>query len=157
MLKKIFLFIVVFFTSFLYAHKIPGITLNAKLLENDQIQIKAFNKRSKKMLNGNKIKLFAQASNKVLFEGFLKNGLLITKVPKQPYMIFMYVGSQDVVTEGLEPKSGFSGIYASKINRAFYYSLALCLFFIFASMVLIFKNFFIKKVSKRNLMESKFN
>lgn len=157
MLKKVFLFILVFFTSFLYAHKISGITLNAKLLENDKMQIKGFNKRSKKMLNGNKIKLFSQASNKVLFEGFLKNGLLITKIPKQPYMIFMYVGSKDVVIKGLEPKSGFSGIYASKINRAFNYTLLVSLLFVFSTIILIFKNFFLKKVSKRNSMKGKFN
>lgn len=137
--KTITVLVILCFTSFLYAHKIPGMTLIAKVFEDEKVEIKGFNKRSKKLLDGNKIKLFSQANNKVLFEGFLKNGLLKTTIPKQPYMIFMYVGNQDVVIEGPAPKSGFEGIYASKTNRAFNYTLGLSLFFLFTSLFLIIK------------------
>lgn len=131
------LLLLFFISCSLFAHKIPGMTLTSKLIDENKIQIKGFNKRSQKLLDGNKIKLFSQANNRVIFEGYLNKGYLETKIPKEPYMIFMYVGEQDVVIEGLAPKSGFEGIYASKTNRAFKYTFALSLLFIFATIILI--------------------
>jgi len=147
MLKNKFIILLIFlcFSNILHAHKIPGMVLTAEVLQDDILQIKGFSKRSNQALDGNKIKLFAQANNKILFEGFLKNGTLKTNIPKQPYIIFMYVGNQDVVIEGPESSSGFSGIYASKTNRAFKYTFLLSMLFIFSTLIIILKQTYLRR------------
>lgn len=146
-IKKILL-LLFFISTSLIGHKVPGMTLTSKLIDENKIEIKGFNKRSQKLLDGNKIKLFSQVNNRVLFEGYLNKGFLETRIPKEPYMIFMYVGEQDVVIEGLAPKSGYEGIYASKTNRAFKYTLGLSLLFVFTTIFLISKNLLKQRKAK---------
>lgn len=143
MLNKItIIFLCSFFLlSSLKAHKIPGMDLSVEHTINNQIIIKGFNKRANKGLHGNKIKLYSTINNSVIFEGFLNQGTLITKVPKVPYSIFMFVGDNDVVIEGIAPKNGFSGIYASKTNRAFNLMLYLNLLLLILSVVFIIKRY----------------
>lgn len=146
--KKILLvFFLLLFSDTLLAHQIAGMDLTVKLVNENKILINGFNKKTKTPLNGNKIKLYSMVNNKILFEGYLENGSLETTIPNLPYAIYMYVGSQDVVIEGIPPKEGFSGIYASKTNRAFYYSLFFSLFFILVGISIILKReFYLKKI-----------
>lgn len=139
-MRKIFL-LILFFTLFscVYAHKIAGMQLSVELIQDEKILIKGFNEQVKKTLHGNKIKLISMLNNKVLFEGFLNEGVLNTSVPSVPYWIYMYVGNQDVVIEGIAPTGGFLGVYASKKDRAFFYTLVGSLFFICLAIITLLK------------------
>lgn len=143
-MKKIFLLVFSLLT-FLQAYKIEGMDLSAKLADEDKIEIIGTNKRAKLPLDGNKIKLLSM-NNRILFEGFLKNGTLITTIPNEPYFIYMYVGSLDVVIEGIAPKNGFQGLLVSKKDRAFYYSLFFSLSFIFLTIIVILRKKFNLKI-----------
>lgn len=140
-MKKIFLLVFIF-STFLQGHKIAGMDLSVKKVDEDKIEIIGTNKKANLPLDGNKIKLLSMNNNKVLFEGFLKNGTLTTTIPNVPYFIYMYVGSQDVVIEGIAPKDGFQGVFASKKDRAFYYYLFFSLSFIFLTIIVILRKQF---------------
>ena len=124
--------------STLFAHKIEGLTLLMTPLENDMVAIEGRMKGSNKTLEGNKIALISMIDKRVLFEGFLEGGkALHVKIPDESYWVYMYVGDQDVVEEGIAPEGGFSQIATSQKERAFRTMFALSLGFI-----LLFFSFF---------------
>jgi len=104
----------------LFAHKIEGLILVITPLENDFIAIEGKMKGSGKKLEGNKIALISMIDNRVLFEDFLENGKpLHVKIPQESYWVYMYVGDQDVVEEGIAPKNGFLKMAISQKERAY--------------------------------------
>lgn len=129
-MKKIILCILFYILStHLYAHKIAGMDLKVQKIEENKILVEGLNKKTNEKLDGNKIK-FLSLNNKVLFEGHLNKGSLVTDIPNVSYFIYMYVGDQDVVIEGISPKEGFTGILSSKKDKAFFYTLSFSLFMI---------------------------
>lgn len=104
----------------LLAHKIEGVTLVITPASNDTVMIEGQMKGSGKKLEGNKVAFISMIDKKVLFEGYLEGSKpLNVKIPEESYWIYMYVGDQDVVEEGIAPKGGFKKIATSQKERAF--------------------------------------
>ncbi|AFL68895.1 hypothetical protein [Sulfurospirillum barnesii] len=104
----------------LLAHKIEGINLLITPLENDMIAIEGKMKGSQKRLEGNKVALISMIDKRVIFEAFLEGGKpLHVKIPEESYWVYLYIGDQDVVEEGMAPKEGFKKIAHSQKERAF--------------------------------------
>lgn len=103
----------------LFAHKIEGVNLVITPIQNDTIAIEGQMKSSGKRLEGNKVSLISMIDKKVLFEGYLEGSKpLNVKIPEESYWVYMYVGDQDIVEEGMAPKGGFKKIATSQKERA---------------------------------------
>jgi len=114
------LWFVLLLGTHLFAHKIEGLVLVMTPLENDVIAIEGKMKGSGKKLEDNKVALISMIDKRVLFEDFLDGGKpLHVKIPQESYWVYMYVGDQDVVEEGIAPKAGFSKMATSQKERAY--------------------------------------
>lgn len=112
--------IVLLLCTHLFAHKIEGLTLVMTPLENDVVAIEGKIKGPGKKLEGNKIALISMIDHRVLFEDFLEGGKpLHVKIPHESYWVYLYVGDQDVVEEGIAPKAGFLKLAPSQKERAY--------------------------------------
>lgn len=136
--KKIILFLLISFLSILYAHQIPGISVETTKLENDKINIKAFFKRSKKPLIENEVRLISMFDKRVLKKGKLSYQGVVLEIPKESYWIYVIVRDNDIVAEGLPPKKGFNKTI-EKTEIAILYTLGVCIFFIFLSFFIGYK------------------
>lgn len=112
--------LVLLLCTHLFAHKIEGLTLVMTPLENDVMAIEGKMKGSGKKLEGNKVALISMIDHRVLFEDFLEGGKpLHVKIPHESYWVYLYVGDQDVVEEGMAPKDGFLKLAPSQKERAY--------------------------------------
>jgi len=135
-ITKIFLFLLLSIN--LYAHKIPGILLEVKALENDKMLILGKFKKSKRILSGNTIRLISMFDNRVLYEAKQTNTGLITDIPKESYWIYLVVRDNDVVIDGIAPKNGFLK-EIKKEPKAFLYTLISSLFLLFLSFIFMYR------------------
>ena len=123
--------------SHLFAHKIEGLNLIITPLENDVIAIEGRMKSSNKKLEGNKIALISMIDKRIIQEAFLEsNKPLQLKIPDESYWVYMYVGDQDVVEEGIAPKKGFTKMAISQKERAFRTTLGMGLGFLSLFMII---------------------
>ena len=136
--KLIFVFLVLFTTN-LFAHKIAGVELKIKKIEDDKIHINAFFKKSKRVLSGNKIKLISMIDNRVLFEDKLSQKGLVTNIPNESYWVYLIVRDNDVVKDGPAPTNGFK-IEVKKEAKALLYTSLASFTFLFLSIILMFRN-----------------
>lgn len=126
------LWLILLLGTYLFAHKIEGLVLVMTPLENDTVAIEGRMKGSGKKLEGNKVALISMIDKRVLFEDFLEgNKPLHVKIPQESYWVYLYVGDQDVVEEGIAPKNGFVKMATSQKERAYRTMLMVSLSFIF--------------------------
>jgi len=112
--------VVLLLGTHLFAHKIEGLTLVMTPLENDVVAIEGKLKGSGKKLEGNKVAFISMIDKRILFEDFLDGSKpLHVKIPQESYWVYLYVGDQDVVEEGIAPKAGFSKMATSQKERAY--------------------------------------
>lgn len=139
-MKKIVIVFYMFLFSFTFlkAHEVIGIALDLELVD-EKLKIISYYEKNKKALDGNKIKIFSSLNNKLIFEGYLKDGELIVSVPKEPYYVYMYVGDDDVVVSGIPLKEESKLLGISKNNRAFMYTSFFSFLFLFMTIIIIFK------------------
>lgn len=138
-INKVISVFLLLFTTTLFAHKIAGVELEVKKIENNKIHINAFFKKSKRALAGNKIKLISMIDNRVLFEDKLSKKGLITNIPNESYWVYLIVRDNDVVKDGPAPSKGFK-IEVKKEAKAFLYTSITSFIFIFISIILMFRN-----------------
>lgn len=138
-INKVISIFLLLFTTTLFAHKIAGVELEVKKIENDKIHINAFFKKSKRALAGNKIKLISMIDNRVLFEDKLSKKGLITNIPNESYWVYLIVRDNDVVKDGPAPNKGFK-IEVKKEAKAFLYTSITSFIFIFLSIILMFRS-----------------
>lgn len=143
LIKK--LLILISFLSLLEAHRIPGISLDIKKTKNEQIQIEAFFKRSKKPLIGNEVRLISMFDNRVLNKGKTSHKKLVLDIPDESYWVYLIVRDNDIVVDGLPPKDGFKKII-KKEKIALLYTLLITCFLIFTSFLIAYK----KKIRFKN-------
>jgi len=141
--KKIVFFILITFFSTLYAHQIPGISVDVTKLENDKINIKAFFKRSKKALKGNEVRLISMFDNRVLKKGILTYQGIALDIPKESYWIYVIVRDNDIVVEGIAPEKGFDKT-VKKEETAVLYTALISVFFILTAFFIGYKRSRIK-------------
>ncbi|WP_072681344.1 hypothetical protein [Arcobacter sp. LA11] len=119
--KKTILLICITFFTVLEAHKIPGIELELKKLENDKIHVSAFFKRSKRPLVGNEVRLVSMFDNRILTTTKTTIKGAILDIPKESYWVYLLVRDNDLVKDGIPPEKGFVKI-AKKEKVAFLYT-----------------------------------
>lgn len=120
-----------------FAHKVAGVDMSLKKLENNKIEIKAFFKKSKKILSGNEVKLISMFDNRVLKEGKLKSNGLILDIPTESYWVYVLVRDNDIVQDGIAPTEGFTKTI-KKDKIAFLYSTLIAILFILLSIVITY-------------------
>jgi len=141
--RYIFLLLVAF-TTYGFAHAIPGISLKVKDLRDNTMLITANFKKSKRPLIGNKVKLISMIDNRVLFEDKISKDGLTTKIPNESYWIYLIVRDNDVVIDGIAPLKGFTK-EVKKEPKAFLYTLIASLSFIVLATILMIRKKKFKK------------
>ena len=136
-IKSITVFIL-FFTTNLFAHNVPGMDVSLEKKENNKIHIKAFFKKSKRPLINNEVRLISKFDNRVLDKGKLGISGLILNIPKESYWVYVLVRDNDLVKDGIAPNEGFlKNIKKEKL--AFFYSSLISLVFILFSFLIAYK------------------
>lgn len=136
-IKSITVFIL-FFTTNLFAHNVPGMDVSLEKKENNKIHIKAFFKKSKRPLINNEVRLISKFDNRVLDKGKLGVSGLILNIPKESYWVYVLVRDNDLVKDGIAPNEGFlKSIKKEKL--AFFYSSLISLVFILFSFLIAYK------------------
>lgn len=145
-LKKL-IFILLFFSTSIFAHRVAGVDTSIEKKQNNKIHIKAFFQKSKKPIFGNEVKLISMFDNRVLDRGKLKHDGLVLNIPQESYWVYVLYRDNDIVKNGLEPDNGFKKeIQKNKI--AFLYTILISLLFIFSSFFIGFRR---SKKFKRSL------
>lgn len=127
-LKKL-IFLLIFSTTFLFAHKVAGVDTSVTKLEGNKIHIKAFFQKSKKPIFGNEVRLISMFDNRVLGKGKLTRDGLELNIPEESYWVFVLYRDNDIVKEGPAPKEGFKKA-VKKEKVALLYTFLASLFFI---------------------------
>jgi len=136
--KKTLLLICITFLTILEAHKIPGISLELKKLENDKIQVNAFFKRSKRPLIGNEVRLISMFDNRILATSKTTIKGTILDIPNESYWVYLLVRDNDLVKDGIAPEKGFIKI-AKKEKIAFLYTTLSIIGFLIISLFIGYK------------------
>lgn len=144
-INKFLLVLFIFFSTSVFAHKIPGIKLEVQDLKDNTMLITAKFKKSNRALIGNKIKLISMIDNRVLFEDKLPSGGLKTIIPNESYWVYLIVRDNDVVIDGPAPLNGFEKSIKRE-PKAFLYTLVLSISFLVLSILLMIKK---KKYTKK--------
>lgn len=132
------LFIILFFSIYAFGHNIVGVDMTLKKVSDNQIEVKAFNKKSKRPLSGNEIRLISMFDNRVLTKIKLQSKGTVLDIPKESYWVYIMVRDNDIVKDGIAPTSGFEKTIV-KENLAVKYSIIAGLVFIFFSFIIAYK------------------
>lgn len=132
------LFILLFLSIFTFGHNVVGVDMTVKKISDNQIEVKAFNKRSKNPLSGNEIRLISMFDNRVLTKSKLQSEGTVLDIPKESYWVYIMVRDNDIVRDGIAPTSGFEKTIV-KENLAVKYSIVVGLVFILFSFFLAYK------------------
>lgn len=138
MIIKIIIAFTFVFNISLLAHKVPGMDVSLEKKEKNKVIIKAFFKKSKRVLLGNEVKLISKFDNRVLAKGKLKLDGLTFDIPNESYWVFVIVRDNDLVKDGIAPDGGFKKKIKMK-KTAFLYTTVLSLFFIILSLFIGYK------------------
>lgn len=145
-LKKL-IFIILFSSTSIFAHRVAGVDTSIKKIGNDKIHIKAFFQKSKKTIFGNEVKLISMFDNRVLDKGKLKHDGLVLNIPQESYWVYVLYRDNDIVKDGLSPDNGFKKA-VKKEKIAFIYTILASLLFIFTAFFIGYKR---NKKFKRSL------
>lgn len=137
MVGKKFLLIFFIGISFAFAHKIAGVTMQLKKVNDNQVLIQVFSKKSKRSLVGNEVRLISMFDNRILDSGKLTNTGLQMKIPTESYWVYVLVRDNDIVGDGPAPKEGFLKVKEIK-KVAFLYMSLLSLGFLLLSFSIVY-------------------